>query len=77
MHAGFACQMLTMKADQMRAQVVQSLELLFPGIPSLGGAGLVVGTVAGLLSLIPTHDAKAYSTGDQCRRRPCTIAMWP
>lgn len=33
---------------------------------SLAGAGLVVGTVAGVLSLDRTHDAKAYCTGNQC-----------
>jgi hypothetical protein len=32
----------------------------------LGGAGLVVGTVAGVLSLERTHDAKVYCTGNQC-----------
>jgi len=33
---------------------------------SLGGAGLVVGTVAGVLSLNRTHEAKAYCTGNRC-----------
>jgi len=33
---------------------------------SLGGAGLVVGTVAGVLSLKRTRAAKDYCTGNQC-----------
>lgn len=33
---------------------------------SLAGAGLAVGTVAGVLSLDRAHDAKAYCTGNHC-----------